>query len=51
MLEDVQNFQGCHKMYLKAAERFDQKLDIVVNMESGYQELLRQMMITSQLVD
>ena len=51
MLEDVQNFHGCHKMYLKSSERFDQKLDIVVNLENGYQELLKQMKNISELVD
>ena len=38
-------------MYLKSSERFDQKLDIVVNLENGYQELLKQMKNISELVD
>ena len=38
-------------MYLKSSERFDQKIDIVVNMEKNNQALMEQMRITAQLVD
>ena len=50
-LDDIKNFQGCHRMYLKSSERFDQKIDIVVNMEKNNQALMEQMRITAQLVD
>ena len=40
-LNDVENFQNCHRLYLKASERFDQKMELIVNMERGYQTLLQ----------
>jgi len=40
-INEMQDFKNCHTLYLKASERFDRKLGIVVNLENNYQTLLK----------
>ena len=50
-LNDVEEFKSCHQYYLKAGERFDQKMELIVNMEIGLQTVVNSMKTTSRIVD
>ena len=50
-INDFKSFRGAHKQFLKATDRLDQKLKIVVDLESAYQLLLQHMQNTTGVVN
>lgn len=36
VMHDLESWQGCHQLYLKAAQTFDSKLGVVISLEQSH---------------